>query len=116
MGVLPAWTPVVADPMTSRSAWRSPDAFIRAGAMVEVRCPTHRQASMLHGAPGELVSPRGAEFAAAAGVLDVTTTMLTDRAGGDLGDLPGAVVATEVVAATVASDADGFWVFYIELA
>jgi LmbE family N-acetylglucosaminyl deacetylase len=79
--------------------------------MVEVRCPTHRQASMLHAAPGELVSLREAEFAAAADVLDVTTTMLKDHAGGDLGDLPGAMLATEVVAATVASDADGFWVF-----
>ena len=62
---------------------------------------------MLPGAPEDLVSLRTAEFAVAADVLDVTTTMLRDHAGGDLGDLPGAMLATEAVAARVASEADG---------
>jgi LmbE family N-acetylglucosaminyl deacetylase len=87
------------------------DAFTRAGAGVEVLCLTHGEASTLHGAPGDLASLRGAELAAAADVLGVTRAMLKDHADGDLSDLPGAMLAAEVVAASDYSRADGLLVF-----
>src|SRR5450756_3013669 len=87
------------------------DAFARAGAGVEVLCLTHGEASTLHGAPGDLALLRGAELAAAADVLGVTRTMLKDHADGALSDLPGAMLAAEVVAAADSSRADGLLVF-----
>jgi LmbE family N-acetylglucosaminyl deacetylase len=87
------------------------DAFARSGAGVEVLCLTHGEASTLHGAPGDLASLRGTELAAAAAVLGVTRAMLKDHADGELGDLPVAMLAAEVVAAADSFGAEGFLVF-----
>jgi len=112
---LPAWTSVLAvvahpdDESFGLGALL--DAFARAGAGVEVLCLTHGEASTLHGAPGDLASLRGAELAAAADVLGVARAILKDHADGDLSDLPGAMLAAEVVAAADSSRADGLLVF-----
>ena len=87
------------------------DAFARAGAGVEVLCLTHGEASTLHGAPGDLALLRGAELAAAAEVLGVTRAVLKDHADGDLSDLPGGMLAAEVVTAAESCRADGLLVF-----
>jgi LmbE family N-acetylglucosaminyl deacetylase len=113
--VLPAWTTVLAvvahpdDESFGLGALL--DAFTRAGAGVEVLCLTHGEASTLHGAPGDLASLRGVELAAAADVLGVTRAMLKDHPDGDLGDLPVAMLASEVVAAADSCGADGLLVF-----
>jgi N-acetylglucosamine malate deacetylase 2 len=87
------------------------DAFARAGAAVEVLCLTHGEASTLRGAPGDLALLRGAELAAAAEVLGVTRAVLKDHVDGGLSDLPGAMLAAEVVAVVESSRADGLLVF-----
>ena len=115
--VLPAWATVLAvvahpdDESFGLGALL--DAFARAGAGVEALCLTHGEASTLHGAPGDLASLRGAELAAAADVLGVARAILKDHADGDLSDLPGAMLAAEVVAAADSSRADGLLVFDI---
>ena len=112
---LPAWTSVlvvVAHPDDeSFGLGALLDAFARAGAGVEVLCLTHGEASTLHGAPGDLASLRGTELAAAAAVLGVTRAMLKDHADGDLGVLPVAMLAAEVVVAADSIGAHGFLVF-----
>ena len=112
---LPAWTSVlvvVAHPDDeSFGLGALLDAFARAGAGVEVLCLTHGEASTLHGAPGDLASLRGTELAAAAAVLGVTRAMLKDHADGDLGVLPVAMLAAEVVVAADSIGAQGFLVF-----
>jgi LmbE family N-acetylglucosaminyl deacetylase len=113
--VLPAWTTVLAvvahpdDESFGLGALL--DAFTRAGAGVEVLCLTHGEASSLHGAPGDLASLRGVELAAAADVLGVTRAILKDHPDGDLGDLPVAMLAAEVVAEADSCGADGLLVF-----
>ena len=87
------------------------DAFVRAGAAVEVLCLTHGEASTLHGAPGDLASLRGAELSAAAAALGVTSAVLHDHPDGALGDLCRTRLATEVVAVAESSGAHGLVVF-----
>jgi LmbE family N-acetylglucosaminyl deacetylase len=87
------------------------DGFARAGAVVEVLCLTHGEASTLHGAPGDLASLRGNELTEAAELLGVTRTMLKDHGDGDLGKLATAILAAEVIAAADSSRADGMLVF-----
>jgi LmbE family N-acetylglucosaminyl deacetylase len=87
------------------------DAFVRAGARVEVLCLTQGEASTLHGAPGDLASVRGAELAAAADALGVTRASLHDHPDGALGELSRTRLATEVVTAAEAAGAQGLLVF-----
>ena len=112
---LPAWTSVlavVAHPDDeSFGLGAILDAFTRAGAGVEVLCLTHGEASTLHGAPGNLVSLREAEMTAAADILGVTRAIVHDHPDGDLGELPSAMLAAEVVVAAESSHAEGFLVF-----
>ncbi len=112
---LPAWTSVlvvVAHPDDeSFGLGALLDAFARSGAGVEVLCLTQGEASTLHGAPGDLASLRRAELAAAAQVLGVSRAILKDHPDGELGDLPVAMLAAEVVAAAGSIGADGFLVF-----
>ncbi|HEY5247192.1 MAG TPA: PIG-L deacetylase family protein [Dermatophilaceae bacterium] len=112
---LPAWTSVlvvVAHPDDESFGLGAVlDAFARSGASVEVLCLTHGEASTLHGAPGDLASLRSAELAAAADVLGVNRAILKDHADGELGDLPVAMLASEVVAAAGSCAAEGFLVF-----
>ena len=113
--VLPAWTSVlavVAHPDDeSFGLGAILDAFIRAGARVEVLCLTHGEASTLHGVPGELASLREAELAAAADALGVTHTTLHHHPDGELSELSPTGLATEVVAAAESARADGLLVF-----
>ena len=112
---LPGWTSVlavVAHPDDeSFGLGAILDAFTRGGARVEVLCLTHGEASTLHGAPGDLASLRGAELAAAADLLGVSRAVLHDHRDGDLGELPAAMLAAEVVAAADSAHADGLLVF-----
>jgi N-acetylglucosamine malate deacetylase 2 len=113
--VLPPWTTVLAvvahpdDESFGLGALL--DAFTSAGALVEVLCLTHGEASTLHGAPGDLASLRGVELAAAADVLGVTRAMLKDHPDGDLSNLPAAILAAEVAAAADSCGASGLLVF-----
>jgi LmbE family N-acetylglucosaminyl deacetylase/uncharacterized OsmC-like protein len=113
--VLPAWTSVlavVAHPDDeSFGLGAILDAFTRAGAMVEVLCLTHGEASTLHGPPGDLASVRGAELAAAADLLGVTRARLHDHPDGALSELSGTTLAAEVHAAAEPSGADGLLAF-----
>jgi LmbE family N-acetylglucosaminyl deacetylase len=116
-GVLPAWASVlvvVAHPDDeSFGLGAILDTFTGAGARVEVLCLTHGEASTLHGAPGDLVSVRRAELAAAANVLGVAHTVLRDYPDGGLSEMPGAALVGEVVAAAGSSGADGMLSFDI---
>ena len=113
--VLPVWTSVlavVAHPDDeSFGLGAILDAFVLAGARVEVLCLTHGEASTLHGAPGELASVREAELAAAAEALGVSRTTLHHHTDGALSELSGTTLVTEVVAAAKTSRAEGLLVF-----
>ena len=89
------------------------DAFVRAGAAVEVLCLTHGEASTLHGTPGDLASVREAELSEAAAALGVTRATLQDHPDGALGDLCRTRLATEVVTTAESSGAQGLVVFDI---
>ena len=113
--VLPAWTSVlavVAHPDDeSFGLGAMVDVFARSRSGVEVLCLTHGEASTLHGAPGDPASLRDAEPTSAADVLGVTRALLKDYSDGNLSDLPGAVLAADVVAAAESCGADGLLVF-----
>jgi len=115
IGVLPAWTSVlavVAHPDDeSFGLGAILDAFIQAGTRVEVLCLTHGEASTLHGTSGELATVREAELAAAALALGVNRTRLLDYPDGGLGRVPQAAPAADVTAAARSSRADGLLVF-----
>src|SRR5450759_2504771 len=99
------------------------DAFVFAGARVEVLCLTHGQAWMLQGAPGDLAALRGAELASAADVLgpirakmsaDVPTPIrakMQDWADGALCEVCQSRLAAEVVSAADSCHPDGLLVF-----
>jgi len=112
---LPGWTSVlavVAHPDDESFGLGAVlDAFVRAGAAVEVLCLTHGEASTLHGAEGDLVSVREAELTAAAAALGVNRAVLHDHPDGALGDLCRTRLATEVVTAAGSSGAQGLVVF-----
>jgi N-acetylglucosamine malate deacetylase 2 len=114
-GVLPAWESVLAvvahpdDESFGLGALLA--AFTGAGTRVEVLCLTQGEAPMLHEASGELASLRGAELAAAGDALGVTHTTLHHHPDGALSDLCRTKLATEVVVAADASNADGLLVF-----
>jgi N-acetylglucosamine malate deacetylase 2 len=87
------------------------DAFILAGARVEVLCLTHGQAWTLHGAPGDLAALRGAELASAADVLGPTRAKMEDCPDGALGQVSPARLVAEVVAGAGSCFADVLLVF-----
>jgi len=99
------------------------DAFVFAGARVEVLCLTHGQAWTLPGAPGDLAALRGAEFASAADVLgpirakmaaDVLPPIrakMRDWADGARCEVCQSRLAAEVVAAADSCHPDGLLVF-----
>jgi LmbE family N-acetylglucosaminyl deacetylase len=114
-GVLPAWTSVlavVAHPDDeSFGLGAILDAFILAGATVEVLCLTHGEASTLHGAPGDLAALRAAELASAAEALGVTHTTLHHHRDGALKEVARSSLAAEVVANAESVGAQGLLVF-----
>ena len=87
------------------------DAFILAGARVEVLCLTHGQAWTLHGAPGDLAALRGAELASAADVLGPTRAKMQDLPDGALGQVSPARLVDEVVAGAGSCSAEVLLVF-----
>ena len=113
--VPPAWTSVLAviahPDDASFGLGAILDAFIFAGARVEVFCLTHGQAWMLETAPGDLAMLRGAEMASAADVLGPVRFKMEDCPDGALGELCQMKLATEVVATADSCHPDGLLVF-----
>ncbi|MHB8299066.1 MAG: PIG-L family deacetylase [Dermatophilaceae bacterium] len=99
------------------------DAFVFAGARVEVLCLTHGQAWTLQGAPGDLAALRGAELASTAdGLGPIRAKMsadglspirakMQDWADGALCEVCQSRLAAEVVAAADSCHPDGLLVF-----
>jgi LmbE family N-acetylglucosaminyl deacetylase len=114
-GVPPSWTSVLAviahPDEASFGLGAILDAFVFAGARVEVLCLTHGQAWALQGAPGDLAALRGAELASAADVLGPTRSEMLDCPDGALGEHCQARLVAEVVAAADCCFPDGLLVF-----
>jgi len=136
VGVPPAWAAVlavIAHP-TEATLGLDPDeatlglgavldAFVFAGARVEVLCLTHGQAWTLPGAPGDLAALRGAGLASAADVLGPIRAKLSvdallpirakmqDWSDGALCEVCQSRLAAEVVSAADSCHPDGLLVF-----
>ena len=114
-GVPPEWTSVLAviahpdDAAFGLGAIL--DAFVFAGAKVEVLCLTHGQAWTLEGAPGDLAALRGAELASAADVLGPARAEMADCPDGALGEVDQARLVDEVIASADSCFPDGLLVF-----
>ncbi|MEP7194387.1 MAG: PIG-L family deacetylase [Actinomycetota bacterium] len=87
------------------------DAFVLAGARVEVLCLTHAQLWTLQAAPGDLAALRGAELPSAADVLGPTRAQMNDLPDGELVDRGQTNLAAEVFAAAASCLPDGLLVF-----
>ena len=87
------------------------DAFVFAGARVQVLCLTHGQTWLLHGAPGDLAALRGAELASAADVLGPTRAKLPVIPDGALSEVPETRLVAEVVTTAESCGAKGLLVF-----
>ncbi|MEO8519016.1 MAG: OsmC family protein [Dermatophilaceae bacterium] len=87
------------------------DAFIFAGARVQMHCLTHGQSWALEEAPGDLAALRGAELASAADVLGPTRAQMRVIPDGALSELGQKCLSGEVVAAARACGAEGLLVF-----
>jgi LmbE family N-acetylglucosaminyl deacetylase/uncharacterized OsmC-like protein len=87
------------------------DAFIFAGASVQMLCLTHGQTWTLGEAPGDLAALRGAELASAADVLGPVRAQLSVIPDGALSELDQTSLATEVVTAAQSCGAEGLLVF-----
>jgi LmbE family N-acetylglucosaminyl deacetylase len=113
--VPPAWTSVLAviahPDEASFGLGAILDAFIFAGARVEVLCLTHGQAWTMNVAPGDLAALRGAERASAADVLGPIGVKLRDGTDGRLGELCEMKLTTEVVEVADCCHPDGLLAF-----
>ena len=87
------------------------DAFVFAGARVEVICLTHGQTWALNEAPGDLATLRGAGLATADDVLGPARAKLSDCPDGVLGEVCQKKLAAAVVKAAKSSHPDGLLVF-----
>ena len=87
------------------------DAFVFAGARVEVICLTHGQTWALNEAPGDLATLRGAGLATADDVLGPARAKLSDYPDGVLGEVCQKKLAAAVVKAAKSSRPDGLLVF-----
>lgn len=110
----PVWTSVLAvtahpDDATS-GLGAVLDAFIVAGASVEVLCLTHGEAWELRGAPGDVAALRGASRASAADVLGAIRAQLPHRPDGVVDSMPQTTLATTVIAAADSCHPDGLLV------
>jgi LmbE family N-acetylglucosaminyl deacetylase len=114
-GVPPDWTSVLAviahPDDASFGLGAILDAFVFAGARVEVLCLTHGQAWTLEGAPGDLAALRGAELASAADVLGPVRAKLDDLPDGSLAEVGQPKLVAEVITAADACFPDGLLVF-----
>lgn len=115
VGVPPAWTSVLAviahPDGASFGLGAILDAFVFAGAKIEVLCLTHGQAWTLLGAPGDLAALRGAELVSAADVLGPTRAAMVDCPDGTLSEVGEPTLVAEVVAAADSCFPDGLLVF-----
>lgn len=113
--VPPAWTSVlavIAHPDDATAGLGAVlDAFIIAGAKVEVLCLTHGQAWTLNEAPGDLAALRGAEIASAADVLGPVRFKMEDCSDGALGELCQTTLTKVVVNTADSCHPDGLLVF-----
>jgi len=87
------------------------DAFVIAGAKVEMLCLTHGQAWTLEEAPGDLAALRGAELASADDVLGPVRAKMQGGPDGCLSEVCQKKLADEVVAAADSCHPDGLLVF-----
>jgi LmbE family N-acetylglucosaminyl deacetylase/uncharacterized OsmC-like protein len=114
-GVPPNWTSVLAvishPDDESFGLGTILDAFVFAGAKVQVLCLTHGQTWTLDSAPGDLAALRGAELASAADVLGPTRVNLPVIPDGALSELDRKSLAEEVVTAAEACGVEGLLVF-----
>ena len=85
------------------------DAFVFAGAKVEILCLTHGQAWTLEGAPGDLAALRGAELASAVDVLGPARAEMADCPDGALSEAGQARLVQEVIAAADSCFLTGCW-------
>ena len=115
VGVPPEWTSVLAviahPDDASFGLGAILDAFVFAGAKIEVLCLTHGQAWTLEGAPGDLAALRGAELASAVDVLGPTRDQMADCPDGTLTELGQSKLVDEVIAAADSCFPDGLLVF-----
>jgi len=115
VGVPPAWTSVLAviahPDDASCGLGAILDAFVFAGAKVDVLCLTHGQAWTLEGAPGDLAALRGAELVSAADVLGPKRIQMPDCPDGDLSKVGQTSLVAEVVATADRCFPDGLLVF-----
>jgi N-acetylglucosamine malate deacetylase 2 len=114
VGVPPVWTSVLAvmahPDDGSFGLGAILDAFVFAGARIELLCLTHGQVWTLEGAPGDLAALRGAELASAADVLGPTRAEMQDHPDGALSEVGQGVLVAEVVAAADSCFPDGLLV------
>lgn len=114
-GVPPVWTSVlavIAHPDDASFGLGSVlDAFVFAGAKVEVFCLTHGQAWTLDEAPGDLATLRGSELVSAADVLGPIRAKMKDCPDGALGVGCQTMLANEAVAVADSCHPDGLLVF-----
>jgi N-acetylglucosamine malate deacetylase 2 len=114
-GVPPVWTSVlavIAHPDDASVGLGSVlDAFVFAGARVEVLCLTHGQAWTLDEAPGDLATLRGSELVSTADVLGPIRAKMEDCPDGALGVGCQTMLANEVVAVADSCHPDGLLVF-----
>lgn len=115
VGVPPEWTSVLAviahPDDASFGLGAILDAFVFAGAKVEILCLTHGAAWTLEGAPGDLAALRGAELASAVDVLGPARAEMADCPDGALSDAGQAKLVEEVIAAADSCFPDGLLVF-----
>lgn len=86
------------------------DAFVIAGAKVDVFCLNHGQTWTLNQAPGDLAALRGAEIASSADVLGPVRIKMADGPDGALGECCRARLANEVVCCADFCHPDGLLV------
>ncbi len=110
----PAWTSVlavIAHPDAESFGLGSVlDAFVIAGAKVDIFCLTHGQAWTLDEAPGDLATLRGAELASSADVLGPVRFKMSDCPDGALGEGCRVMLASEVVGYADSCHPDGLLV------
>jgi N-acetylglucosamine malate deacetylase 2 len=114
-GVPPMWTSllaVIAHPDGASSGLGAVlDAFVIAGAKVDVLCLTHGQTWTLDEAPGDLAAMRGTEIVSAADVLGPIRANMDDFPDGALVELCQTAMAEVVVEVADSCHPDGLLVF-----
>lgn len=113
--VPPVWTSVlavIAHPDDASAGLGAVlDAFVLAGARVDVLCLTHGQTWTLDDAPGDLAALRGTEIPSADDILGRLRAEMSDFPDGALRELCQTTMASAVVDVADSCHPDGFLVF-----